>query len=61
GDCLQLRCSPGKTLTNGTCSSIFTDITGLVYRVRALLFLHNMSSTKENMTTMKMMDMAIKQ
>ncbi|XP_055863242.1 adhesion G protein-coupled receptor E3-like isoform X2 [Biomphalaria glabrata] len=60
GDCLQLRCSPGKTLKNGTCVTIFSEICGLVYRVRALL-IPNVLSTTINYTTADIMDLAADQ
>ncbi|KAI8783006.1 adhesion G protein-coupled receptor E3, partial [Biomphalaria glabrata] len=61
GDCLQLRCSPGKTLKNGTCVTIFSEIRGLMYRVRALLFPKILNSDINNLTAEDIKDITINQ
>ncbi|KAI8728569.1 adhesion G protein-coupled receptor E3, partial [Biomphalaria glabrata] len=57
GECLQLRCSLGKTFKNGTCTSIFPEIKGLVYRLRALLKVTH----RNNETTNEILDLVKRQ
>uniref|UniRef100_A0A2C9LWY4 G-protein coupled receptors family 2 profile 2 domain-containing protein n=1 Tax=Biomphalaria glabrata TaxID=6526 RepID=A0A2C9LWY4_BIOGL len=58
GECLELRCSPGKTLKAGTCTSIFQDIKGLVYRVRALLVFTDNDCASKYLTNSILLDLA---
>ncbi|XP_059173744.1 uncharacterized protein LOC131954205 [Physella acuta] len=53
GTCMPLMCSPGKLLTNRTCTTALTEIRGLSYRLRLLLprAVPDQCQTTGNLTT----------
>ncbi|KAK6968069.1 adhesion G protein-coupled receptor E3, partial [Biomphalaria glabrata] len=61
GDCLKVQCFTGKTLKNATCVSIFPDMRGIVYRLRAFLVLTEWNSTTRNRTDSNLINEAVEQ
>ncbi|KAI8782987.1 adhesion G protein-coupled receptor E3, partial [Biomphalaria glabrata] len=58
GDCLQLQCTPGKVLENGTCVTVFKEMKGLMYRLKALIVFKEWNITRYNLTIHNMVLMA---
>nr|KAI8765933.1 hypothetical protein BgiMline_003603 [Biomphalaria glabrata] len=50
-----------KTPRNGTCTSIFPEIKGLVYRVRAVLEVTRKNNSKDNETTNEILELVKRQ
>ncbi|KAK7004088.1 adhesion G protein-coupled receptor E3, partial [Biomphalaria glabrata] len=61
GECLQLKCTPGKTLKNGICTTIFTNVKSLVYKTTLFLEIKHWDTIKDNMTLPDLLDSAERQ
>ncbi|KAI8782994.1 adhesion G protein-coupled receptor E2, partial [Biomphalaria glabrata] len=61
GDCLQLQCTPGKVLENATCVTVFKEMKGLMYRLKALMVFKEWNITSDILTLHNMVLMSINQ